>query len=172
MTVKKLTKAQASNMWTELRSHFVNAEEAIAAIIESKAWEPLGYSSFAAAWAERMDGVPLATDAARAHVVYALFDCGLTDQQALEATGIGSRVGPAAIKRLREQKESGVSADLATTRVRSHYRGRPTAPRTVHVPLSAGEYSEFRDAAAEQELDTGSLAALIIREYLNKAMVA
>lgn len=167
-----ITKAAAGKMWDELRGHLVNAEKCIAKIIDAKAWEPLGYTSFAEAWAARMQGVPLATDVMRAHVVYAMFDAGLDDAEVLDATGIGSQVGPRSVAALRRQKAAGVPPELASTRVKAHYRKKPGAPRTVHVELTEREYAAFREYAESQELDTASLAAQLIRAYIEQGMAA
>lgn len=159
---------QAEALWSSLRDAFANAEKVIIEIISSKAWEPLGYKSFAEAWTDRMAGVPLATDVVRAHVVYALFDNGLDEVEAVQTLGIGSRVGVSAAKRLKEQHEAGVPPSMASTRVRSHLRNRPSAPRTIHVPLSADEYAEFRDLALSRGVDVSELAAEVLREYFAK----
>ena len=166
--IRTLTPAQATKLWSDLRGHFVNAEKKIIEIIEARAWEPLGFESFAEAWASKMQGVPLATDAVRAHVVYAMLDGGLTDSEVLDATGIGSQIGPNSVDALRRQRSNGVPASSASTRVRSHIRRNPSAPRTVHVQLSADEYAAFRECAAERESDTATLAAQLIREYLER----
>lgn len=161
-----ITKAQAVSLWDDLRGHMVNAEACIAEIVATKAWEPLGYLSFADAWAARMQGVPLATDGMKAHVVYALIESGLDDAGVLGATGIGSRVGPASVEALRRQKSAGVPPDLATTRVRSHLRKQPGSPRMVHVRLSEVEYLEFKALALSLDADAATLAAQLIRDYL------
>lgn len=169
---KQLTKAQALRMWTDLRGHFVNAETAIAEIIATKAWEPLGFASFAEAWADRMQGVPLATDSIRAHVVYAMFEVGLDDAAVLAATGIGSQVGPRSVAALRRQRSAGVPAGMASTRVRSHMRCKPSQPHIVHVSLQPSEYESFRSLAAELRADPAELAAGLIREYLKRQVAA
>ena len=63
---KRLTKLQANSMWDGLRGHFTNAADAIREIIEARAWEPLGYTSFAQAWKSEMCDVTLAREI-RAH---------------------------------------------------------------------------------------------------------
>jgi hypothetical protein len=168
---KQLTKSQANAMWTDLRGHFVNAEKCVAEIIANKAWVPLGYPSFAAAWADRMQGVPLATDSVRAHVVYAMVEANLTDDEVLEATGIGSQVGPRSIEALRRQHDLGVPPDLATTRVRAHVRSAPSSPRFVRVALEPDEYEEFRALAKELDTDPTSLATSIIRERIAQGVM-
>lgn len=64
---------EAEALWVSLRSALVNAEAAIVEIIKTRAWEPLGYDTFAQAWNDRMRGVKLAA-ACNTHIVYALLD--------------------------------------------------------------------------------------------------
>lgn len=172
VTRTEMTKSQALEMWANLRGHFVNAEKAIAVIIEAKAWEPLGFASFAEAWADRMQGVPLATDSIRAHVVYAMFEAGLDDAAVLSATGIGSQIGPRSVDALRRQKAAGVPAGMASTRVRTHLRCKPSAPRFVHVALHPDEYDRFRAMAKGLDIEPASLAAGLIRDCLEKEATA
>lgn len=67
-----LATRQAGDLWDSLRDNLVNAEATLAKIIETRAWEPLGYSNSLEAWNDRLKGVRLATDAMRAAVVYAM----------------------------------------------------------------------------------------------------
>jgi hypothetical protein len=145
-----MDKNEAQKMWDDLRGHLVSAERAIPRIIEARAWEPLGYASFAAAWAGELQGVKLATDALRAVVLYAMFDGGLTAAEAAEHLPIGSGVSPMGVERLREQYDAGVPCDFASTRVRSHRRRLPSEAQTIHVKVKPGElqrYKEIADAA-------------------------
>lgn len=158
-----VSKRQAEKMWSELKGHFVNAEKVIIQIIQAKAWEPLGYGSFAEAWAERMAGARLASEELRAHVVYAMFDEGMDEPEVNEALGVGSGVGPHQVKMLRRQKSNGVPAGMASTRVRSHLRKKPDAPRTIHVTLSSDEYNRFKELAADRGLSVEKIATEAIR---------
>lgn len=109
------TTAQATALWADLRHHLMNAERVIAEIIETRAWEPLGYSSFAEAWDEQnLSDITFAPEI-RAHVVYALLDGGLADEEvAAQVKGVGR----ARAERLREQKSDGVPASDARTAVK------------------------------------------------------
>ncbi len=160
---------QAESLWSDLRDAFVNAERKIKEIIEAKAWEPLGYDTFAEAWNDRMAGVRLATDAARAHVVYALFDDGASDEQVYETVGgIGSGVTPDAIKTLKRQKSNGVPVNRATTRVKSHDRERPTAPKTVRVELTPDEFDQYKTVVKRLNLDLADEAGKALRAHFRK----
>lgn len=161
--IRKLTPAQATKLWSDLRGHFVNAEKKIIEIIEARAWEPLGFESFAEAWASKMEGVRLATDEVRAHVVYAMFSDGLSDEQINERLGVGSGVTDRQVKHLRRQKSNGVPPSLASTRVRSHVRRNPSAPRTIHVELHSTEYARYQEIAKALDRDVADIALEAIR---------
>lgn len=165
-TLEKRNVAKAEKLWSELRELFVNAEAKIKEIIETRAWEPLGYGSFAEAWNDRMAGVRLATDAARAYVVYALFDDGLDEGGVAAALPPGSGVGPSAIKALRRQRSNGVPADFAV--VREHLRAKPGEPRYVHVELSPDEYENFKAIAEKRNLNFASESAKAVRAHFRK----
>ena len=155
--MRKLTKAAAARMWDELRDGFTNVETQIVQIIEQRAWEPLGYASFAEAWAERLAGVRLATDECRAHVVYAMLADGLGDAEIV--TGVG--IGDAAVANLRRQRALGVPARHA--RVRQHVRSLPRAPFIVKVELDHETLAEYQAAASALGLLFADEAAEAVR---------
>ncbi|WP_072689345.1 hypothetical protein [Rhodococcus marinonascens] len=161
--MKTLTATQAAAMWSDLRGHFVNAERKIIEIIEARAWEPLGFESFAEAWASKMAGVRLATDEVRAHVVYAMFDGGMDDEQINANLGVGSGVSDRQVKVLRRQRSNGVPVSLASTVVRSHYRRRPSEPRTIRVELHSAEYARYVAIAKDLERDVADIATEAVR---------
>lgn len=157
-------RVQAETLWAELREAFVSAEATIKRIIEMKAWEPLGYPTFAAAWTDRMAGLRLATDCMRAHVAYALFDSGLSDGDVVRATGIGDRSTAA----LRHKKDNGVPPDLASTRVRAHDRSLPSEARILHVELAPGELAAFKDIAESRGRDLQEEAVKALRAHFRR----
>lgn len=149
------TKKQADQLWSSLTSALTRAGEAIQKIVQNKAWEPLGYASFAEAWADRMSGVPLAAEM-RAHVVYQMFSDGLDNDQVADAIGVGSGVGPASIANFRRERSNGVPPDLArgrTTHVQEHYRKPPRPPQFFHVQFDPDEYDGFKLKAKNHDLD-------------------
>lgn len=105
--LRTVTAEQASALWADLRGSFINAEKRIVEIIELKAWEPLGFESFAEAWASKMHGIRLATEEVRAHVVYADVERNLLPA----AAGLGGAGFPA--------PESGIPAPGAPNETRS-----------------------------------------------------
>lgn len=166
MTIQTITQPEA--LWAELRSALTNFDRVLNQIIETRAWEPLGYSTFAEAWTDRMRGVRLGTAAMAAQVVYAMIDSGLNRQEALVALGPSSGVGPATYDTLARQHDVGVLARDATTRVRAHRRNAPSEARVVHVELTPTEYLHFRAVADSRGLDLGDEAAKAIRSHFRQ----
>ncbi len=152
---------KAEALWTSLHEAFTNAEKVIVQIIETRAWEPLGYKTFADAWNDRLKGMRLPTDTMRAHVVYAMFDSGLDADAIIRATGVGD----ASVAALARQRSSGVPAGLATTRVRAHDRSNPSSPRFLHVELTPGELDTFKGIAESRGLDVQDEAIKALRKH-------
>lgn len=163
-----LTVAEAEAAWAELRSHLTNVDRAVRRIIETRAWEPLGYGTFAEAWADRMRGVRLASTIAQAFAVYALIDDGLDKKAALDALGSESGVASARFDALARQREAGVPPELASTRVRSHLRQAPAAAHVVHVILTADEYAHYKAALDARGLDLANEAGKALRAHLRR----
>ncbi|MGK2880280.1 MAG: hypothetical protein ACSLE6_05615 [Mycobacterium sp.] len=63
--------ACAEQLWDRLRSGDLDFQLSRSAIIEARAWEPLGYESFSKAWVDKMAGVTIAA-ALRLYAVYEL----------------------------------------------------------------------------------------------------
>ncbi len=83
------TKHEAQALWNRLRAGFLGVERDIKKIVETRAWEPLGYISFAEAWGAELHGVKF-TGAMQAAVVLSLYDSGAT---AAEVAGAVAGVG-------------------------------------------------------------------------------
>lgn len=154
-----MNKREAEKLWIELREGFVSLEQLIKKIIETKAWEPLGYSSFAAAWNDRMAGVPLATDAARALVVYALFDDLGPEGRDAALTIPG--MGPTRVDTILEQRAQGVPSELVST-VRRHLRKRPVAAHAIRVEFTPNQYQQFKAIAKRHNQDVDLIARVAI----------
>lgn len=167
-TNQPLSVPAAEALWDDLKSTLSNAERTIVQIINTKAWEPLGYPSFAAAWAENMTGVRLATEAMRVHVVYALYDSGLHDEEVRTVLGPVSGVTPTSLATIRRQRDNGVPPSLATTRVRSYERPLPSLPRTVHVELTEEEFSRYAAQAARIGSSVKTEAEKAIRMHFDR----
>ena len=137
MTVIPLDRdaTQASALWDELRSALANFERVLTQIVETRAWEPLGYANFAEAWQDRMRGTRLATAQAAATVVYGLLDAGVPKERIPDVLGPGSNVGPAKVAVIARQRDNGVPASIATDRDRR--APQPFYPATAASPTSS-----------------------------------
>lgn len=160
-----MTRKAAESLFTQLREHLTNTEKVIIRIIETEAWSVLGYDSFAAAWNERMKGVSLATQAIKAHVVYALLDTANVE----DVIGMVS-VAPEVVQNLKRQKGIGVPPQLATV-VRRHTRSLPSAPSTIRITVTATEYQAWSKAAERRGVTlTAEVEALVRAHYTRRRM--
>ena len=98
---------QASELWRALDPRGV-----IEDIIETRAWEPLGYSSFSEAWPAEMADITLPAEL-RAHVVYQMLADGTSvDDIACAVKGVGRD----RVESLKRQRLSGVPPGDASLR--------------------------------------------------------
>lgn len=148
----------AVRLWDELRDHFTNMEKTIIRIIETEAWKPLGYSTFAEAWNDRMQGVRLAGEV-RAHVVYFMLAEGEQVDAISETTGIGT----GSVEDLKRQKSNGVPPEAATL-VRQHRRRPPREAFRLTVEMSHDERERFTKICKDRSLDMREEALAAIRE--------
>lgn len=154
----ELTRKQALALWGKLRQHFIDAADVMAEIIEQRAWEPLGYSTFAEAYAARMADVTLAAEV-RPHVVYQLLTEGLDP---LDVAGLVNGIGPNGATALDRQRKNGVPADFAV--VNEHLRRKPSPPDTVHVKVGKAILAEYRRIAETLDLSVEEIAKDAIAE--------
>ena len=163
-----MDKTTAEQLWTRLSDGLNDVEATLIEIIESKAWEPLGYASFTDAWNDRLKDSRLAnrTDMLRAHVVYALFAEGLTDEEVI----VLAKVPDARVKNLRAAVAANVPAERA-----AGYKAEPTAKVTRSTPetrsglrleFSAQELVYWNATIEDDEL-LHELAADAVRSRLN-----
>jgi hypothetical protein len=160
--------AAAEALWSDLRSALANFDRVLAQIITARAWEPLGYDTFAQAWADRMRGTRLGTASMAAHVVYALIEDGLDREQALLTLGPSSGVGPAKYDVLARQHDAGVPPQFAAIIVRQHTREAPSAPHYVHVELTHDEWLHFRAVADGRGMDLADESAKAVRAHFHR----
>jgi hypothetical protein len=164
--MKKISKRQAEAMWSGLRDHFTNAATAIKEIIAARAWEPLGYGSFAEAWKKEMQGVRLAGEI-RAHVVYQLLEENVPVQDVADMVG---GVGPIFAENLARQRSNGVPADCAV--VSEHLRRKPKPADTIHVRIGATMLYEYRRVAALHGEAVEEIAREAIQERFAQIVAA
>lgn len=112
------SKEQATELWDRLRSSFLDQHKILIEIIGMRAWEPLGYDSFVAAWRDQMKDITLASEL-RPHVVLQMIQEGLTSDEIAEMV---RGVSPEGVQDIKEQSDNGVPAKLVRRR-----RGKPEA---------------------------------------------
>lgn len=134
-----MNKSQARRLFDKLRDSLLNAEATVIEIIREKAWEPLGYDTFEAAWNAELKGIRLATDALKAHVLWAMFDDGMSDEGIAEATG--GAIRPSAAKSARTLHRQGVPAET----VRYSQVTKPQHPQ-IHAQVAAYLHLRFNPA--------------------------
>lgn len=156
LTPTGVTTEQATALWGQLRQHLINAERVLEEIVEKRAWEPMGYSSFAEAWTgQHMSDITLAAEV-RPHVVYAMFDGGLTiDQVASEVKGIGRDRAES----LARQKRNGVPArDASLSVVREHLREKPSRASAIHLEVGVTRLERYKCIAKHLGLSVEDIA--------------
>lgn len=131
-----------------LRSHLTLAEDALQELIEEKAWEPLGYSSFRAMWQAELADVVELTSLTRAVILYELID------EANEELGHADRllgVDKGFIDAVKDAHSRGLTSGQAAvhgdavTVVRQHTRKpRGTQSRVSVSGLSPSELDYFK----------------------------
>jgi hypothetical protein len=105
--------AQAEALWDKLQHDFLDAQATIIEIIDTRAWEPLGYESFAKAWIDRMADITLAAELLP-HVVYEL----LKERSVEEVAHLVKGIGPEGVENLKRQQDEGIPAEQASPRRR------------------------------------------------------
>lgn len=172
--------AEATRLFERLRTSFLAVETALADIIAARAWEPLGYDSLAAAWADRMADVKLPA-AASAYVAYALMDAGASPD---EVADVMHGVGPKTARELANARAAGLDATAAAVRaaratraprlaegkttVRAHTRSAPTRRNSVTVQgFTDDEISRWKIAAGELGIDFPTWCRDLLRDALN-----
>lgn len=156
-------KQEAEALWLKLATGFIMCEEAITSIIENKAWLPLGYATFAEAWRDRMSEIRLAVEL-NGHVVFALFDDGLTD---MEIATIVKGIGVQGAANLRSQKSSGIAAKSAlSTRGAKPRKYPPSRDFALHLEFTPQEIAEWKAIALDNGFDLKQTATQWIRENM------
>lgn len=163
-TTKDPTIAWAEHLWERLESNLLDTQNTIIAIIDAKAWEPLGYESFSKAWVDRiMSKITIASEL-RPHVVYQMFDEGLTADQVADAV---KGVGTDTAKDLKRQKDNGVPPGLASTVVRKHHRRKPAAASWIHLQVDPTLRQEWTRIAKSHGKTMESIALQAVTEAFN-----
>ena len=161
--METISRADAEALWASLREAFVNVERQIIEIIETKAWLPIGYSTFSEAWDARMDGVILPTRQIKAHVVYAMLGEGRNPEEiAANVLGVGDRF----VEQQRSRLAEGLGPGTHT--VRQHVRRSPGEAENLRVRLTHGEIEYINDLCKALGRDRDEEAAQALRAHFKR----
>lgn len=165
-----ISKEQAARLWDELKGNLLAVEDGIKQIIATKAWEPLGYESFAECWADRLSDLKLSKEL-RAVVVFGMFE---NDASPADAAKAVAGVGVVEVRELHTAWNSGLDAKDAAFVTRASRRTRPAAgaPRTVSTTLQAGEYEALRAFAAAADVSLSEYVRACVVDALNSQVIA
>lgn len=161
-----MNKRTAQRLWDQLKQHLVNAERVLQEIIAERAWESMGYDSFAEAWdAQDMDEITFAPEL-RPHVVYEMYAEGRTVADVAKSV---KGIGPERAKSLARQRMSGVPASKASlsrkpVSVRPHGRGKAAAPYRIISEFTAAKKREFDKIAKDYDTTVEIIAKEAIEE--------
>ena len=163
-----LSKIEAQQLWDNLRGSLLETEKNIRVIIEQRAWEPLGYETFAEAWRDNLSDIELSTEL-RAVVVFAMFDDGASKSDVAKSV---AGVGPTTVTALSNYHSKGFdAADAAYL----SFRKRPTptpknSPKTIAITLSAEEHAALKASADAQGIPVKDAARTMVLMSLGMAM--
>lgn len=164
-----MNQREAQAVWNRLRGLLLGAEQALEEIVQTRAWEPLGYPTFAEAWKTELKGVRL-TGVIQHKAVYALFDSGATVEEVQEAV---AGVGPVVAEKIKGCYDKGIDAEDAEriVSVRS-YKRAVTSPqsRIMIENLSEDQIADLRKVADEKKIPYRDLARHYLLEGLRKDM--
>lgn len=159
--VVELTAKQAAALWGKLRQHFINAAAVIEEIIERRAWEPMGYASFAEAYHAQLADVTLAVEV-RPHVVYQMLTEGY-DYDAVASAVKG--IGRDRAESLDRQRRNGVPASDASMHVvKRHQRRNPSVAGTIHVQVGPIALKRYQKIAEKLDMTVEQIAAEAIAD--------
>lgn len=146
-----MNQREAQALWNRLRGQLLGLDKTLKEIVDNRAWEPLGYSSFTECWKAEMAGVKL-EGVMQVHAIYALYDSGATTEEIQVINGVGPEIA--------ERAELAYSKQLAPAdaerviRVRSFTRtpARPQDRITIRN-LKEDEILLIREIAEDQDTE-------------------
>ena len=145
-----MNKKQAEALVNKLQNGLLQVEEALNDIISTKAWEPLGYTSFAEMWEDRITPLGLnITREIRGEVIYAMFDNGDSVEDISDAV---KGVSESTVKAMKQAKGQGVSAKNSEAHVRAMNR-KPVKVKSFDRNLPMQRNSIHLEGFKEEELD-------------------
>ena len=166
---------QAQALFDQLREGLLNVETSIKAIIDTRAWEQLGYQSLTEAWGAQLSNVRISQHV-QVHLLYAMFAEG-TDIDQIEQAIHG--VGPQGVNAYHDAWMNNLSPKDALTHanavqrtkatsgvhVKAHFRHNPTsATRVTLAGFTKNELATLRDMAKRNDMSINAFATAILRE--------
>lgn len=153
-TTKDPAQVWAEKLWKKAHSSLFNFQKVIIEIIDSKAWEPLGYGSFAAAWIDKMSDIKMTVEI-RPHVVYQMLSEGMASNEIAIVVG---DVAADSVDWLDQQRDHGVPPDKATTR-RPHPRRKKLPYDTLFIKLNSATAAKIKRVDNWQEIAQAAIEA-------------
>lgn len=132
-----MPREDAEALLSSIRSGIANVERDLRLFIEGQGWKALGYSTFGACWADRLDGLRLTTTALTASVVATLY----RETGSIEATQVALRgsagIMPNTVAHIAHQVDVGVPTKAIS--VRRHDRAPATPSAALRVQFGDPE---------------------------------
>lgn len=165
-----ISQKQARQFWADLKNNLLAAEGAIKSIIRDRAWEPLGYGSFGAAWNAEMRDVTLASEI-RPVVAFYMFQEGYGPEWvAVNIKGIGDKRSAL----WHDEWADGLPPEAAhrgnmkpgpdETVVETHLRKKPGRPGFVRFEVGATWFQEYKRIAKEMGTTVEEIARAATEE--------
>ena len=136
-TTTILTETKAIELWDRLGDALADMQAAIIEVIETRAWEPLGYSNFFEAWNARIAGRTKIADALRPHVVFQMLDEG----RSVTEVATSGAASEEKIAYWAEQKAIGIKPEA----VRHNPPTKRRKSSQVSFGLDPAEYAELEE---------------------------
>lgn len=145
-----MNRNKAEQLFNQLKNSLLEVEAVLQDIIETRAWEVLGYTSFAQAWDDRIAPLGLSiTRELRGQVIYAMFDNGDSVEDISDAV---SGVSQNTVEQMKKAKEQGVSAKSSEAHVRAMNR-KPVKVKEFERSLPSQRNSIHLEGFKSEELD-------------------
>lgn len=155
MTTATISQREAQALWNGLRAALISLDQNLQKIVETRAWEPLGYATFTEAWREQMSGVSM-SGVQRVTAVYALMDSGASDNEVAMAV---DGITPFRAERIRDAWAAGAKPHVAernsrterdAVAVSAHSRRAPSGQSSITVTgFSPEDIKEIKRLAHE-----------------------
>lgn len=161
----KITVEQAEQLWLQLRTGLLAAQGAIDQIIQTRAWEPLGFKSLHDAWSDRMGDITMPS-AALISVVYQMLAEDVSDD---DIADVVKGVGPGVVAGLRRQRDNGMPSQMAKLQGRIPRRGHGGVCGTVFLQVGPDKLVEWARIAAQRDMSVMEFALPVLERAFRRA---